>query len=206
MPVLKGFDHPARPTCGWRCIVVRASRPRCRRQVQRSDLPEQLTQRLRDLLAYDAFEMQAQAQLAGVEGQSVVYELGPEYKVSFRFGTLSNDQRVKLSNFRISRRVEGRPELDLLQANLTLWADQTTSLGLANSEASPRGADAGADAAAGNAAPPERENREGSEREPCSSSVESERRTAGCSRRSSRPATRPPCAAIWASSATTCSR
>jgi hypothetical protein len=66
-----------------------------------------------------------------------MYELGPEYKVSFRFGTLSEDRRVKLSNFRISRRAEGRTELDLLHANLTLSANHTTSLGLAPSESSP---------------------------------------------------------------------
>ena len=49
--------------------MVRASRATVSPQVQHSDLPEALTKRLRDLLAYDVFEMQAQAQLAGTEGQ-----------------------------------------------------------------------------------------------------------------------------------------
>ena len=66
----------------------------------------------------------------------MVYELGPEYQVSFRFGTLLENQRVKLSNFRIARRVEGRPEATLLQTNLNLRLDQMTSLGLAKSEES----------------------------------------------------------------------
>jgi hypothetical protein len=135
MPVLRGFDHPARPM-RLEVLVVRASRSPASPPVRRSDLPEQLTKRLQDLLTYDVFERQAEAQLAGVEGQWVVYELGPEFRVSFRFGTLLEDQRVKLSNFRISRRVEGRPEATLLQTNLNIWLDQTTSLGLAKSEAS----------------------------------------------------------------------
>jgi hypothetical protein len=106
-------------------------------QTQRSDLPEELTKRLRGLLAYDNFEKQAQAQLSGAEGQRVIYELGPEYKVSFRFGNLTDDRQVKLSGFRIARRVEGKAEEVLLHANLMLPIDHTTSLGLATSEQSP---------------------------------------------------------------------
>lgn len=135
MPVLRGFDHPARPL-RLEVIVVRASRSQVSPPLPRSDLPEQLTKRLNNLLKFDVFETQAQAQLAGVEGQWVVYELGPEFRVSFRFGTLLENQRVKLSNFRISRRVEGRPEATLLQANVNLRLDRTTNLGLAKSEES----------------------------------------------------------------------
>jgi hypothetical protein len=135
VPVLRSFDHPGRPM-RLEVFIVRASRSLVSPQMRHSDLPEQLTKRLHDLLAYDNFEMQAQAQLGGMEGQPVIYELGQEYKVSFRFGTLTDDQRLKLSNFRISRQGEGRPEKNLLQTNLTLWIDQTISLGLAKSEAS----------------------------------------------------------------------
>jgi hypothetical protein len=136
MPVLRSFDHPARPL-RLEVIVVRASRSQVSPPLQRSDLPEQLTKRLQGLLRYDVFETQAQAQLSGVEGQKVIYELGPEFRVSFRFGTLLEGQRVKLSNFKISRRVEGRPEAMLLQTNLNIQCDRTTNLGLARSEDSP---------------------------------------------------------------------
>ena len=136
VPVLRSFDHPPRPL-RLDVSVVRASRaPAVSPQVQRSDLPDWLTKRLHDLLKYDIFEVQAQAQLAGLEGQRVEYELGPEYKVGFRFGTLLQDQRLKLANFRISRRVEGRPEANLLQSTLTIGLDQTISFGLAKSESS----------------------------------------------------------------------
>jgi hypothetical protein len=139
MPVLRGFDHPARPL-RLEVLVVRASRSEVSPPLPRSDLPEQLTKRLHNLLKYDVFETQAQAQLSGVEGQWVVYELGPEYRVSFRFGTLMENQKgysiVKLSKFRISRRMEGRAEASLLETNLNLRLDRTSNLGLAKSEGS----------------------------------------------------------------------
>lgn len=136
MPLLRAYDHPARPL-RLEVFVVRASRSVVSPQVQHSDLPESLTKRLHGLLAYDVFEKQAQAQVAGAEGQGVVYELGPEYKVSFRFGTMSDDRRVKLAGFQVLHRAEGRPEMVLLHANLTLSLDHTTSLGLTNNETSP---------------------------------------------------------------------
>lgn len=134
-PVLRSFDHPAR-AMRLEVFIVRASRTTVSPQVRHSDLPEQLTKRLRGLLAYDNFDMEAQALLGGVEGQQVIYEMGQGYKVSFRFGNLTDDQRVKLSGFRISRQAEGQAEKILLQANVPLQCDQTMSLGLAKSEAS----------------------------------------------------------------------
>jgi hypothetical protein len=136
MPALRAYDHPSR-SLRLEIYVVKASRSTVSPQVQRSDLPEDLTKRLRGLFAYDSFEKQAQAQLAGAEGQWVVYELGPDYKVSFRFGSLSEDRQVKLSSFRIARREEGKAEAVLLHANLMLPIDHTTSLGIASSESSP---------------------------------------------------------------------
>jgi hypothetical protein len=134
VPVLKSFDHPPRPL-RLEVLFVRASRAVVSPQVQHSDLPEAMTRQLRNLLGYDVFETQARAQLGGLEGQSVVYEVGQDYRVSYRFGTVMPDQRVKLSNFRIVRQAtEARPKAVLLHANLNLWLDQTMNLGLAKSE------------------------------------------------------------------------
>lgn len=133
VPLLHGFDHPARPV-RLEVIVVKASRNQVSPPVKRSDLPEQLTRRLRQLLPYDIYETQAQAHLNALEGQSVIYELGNDFEVSFRLGTLLDEQRVKLSNFRITR--QSRPGTSLIHTNLNLRVDQTMSLGLAKSEAS----------------------------------------------------------------------
>lgn len=133
VPRLHSFDHPPRPV-QLEVMIVKASRNQVSPPVKRSDLPEQLTRRLRQLLPYDIYETQAQAQLHALEGQSVSYELSNEYEVSFRLGTLLNEQRIKLSNFRITR--QSRPGTPLIHTNLNLTVDQIMNLGLAKSEAS----------------------------------------------------------------------
>jgi hypothetical protein len=133
VPLLHGFDHPARPV-RLEVMIVKASRHQVSPPVKRSDLPEQLTRRLRQLLPYDIYETQARAQLNALEGQSVIYELGNDYEVSFRLGTLLEEQRIKLSNFRITR--QSRPGAPLIHTNLNLRVDQIMNLGLAKSEAS----------------------------------------------------------------------
>jgi hypothetical protein len=136
VPVLRGFDHPALPL-RVEILIVKASRLTVSPSIARSDLPEALTRRLRELLPYEIYELQAQAQLASQEGQAVAYELGDDYVVSFRLGTLIAAQRIKLVNFEISRRAANRKStMPLVHTNLNLCLDQTMSLGLARSEGS----------------------------------------------------------------------
>ena len=106
-------------------------------QAIRSDLPEGLTRRLRELLPYDIYEMQAQAQLGSQEGQAVAYELGDDYVVSFRLGTLLEAKRIRLANFEVNRRTgKSKSMVPLVHTSLNLCLDQTMSLGLARSEGS----------------------------------------------------------------------
>jgi len=133
VPVLRSYDHPSRPL-NLDIYIVRAIRAP---GAARSELPEELTRRLRGLLPYDIYEVEAQAQLASREGQAVTYALGKEYEVSFRLGTLVNRQRVRLSNFRVLRRTEEhRNGSALIHTNLLLTLEQTTSFGLARTEQS----------------------------------------------------------------------
>jgi hypothetical protein len=133
IPVLRSYDHPSRPL-NLDIYIVRAIRSP---GVVRSDLPEALTKRMRALLPYDVYEVEAQAQLASREGQAVTYALGSEYEVSFRLGTLVDRQRIRLSNFRVLRRTEERPAgSPLIHANLLLTLEQVTTFGLARREQS----------------------------------------------------------------------
>lgn len=136
VPVLRNFDHPAQPI-KVEILIVRASRAVVSPPVARSDLPEPLTRRLRELLPYESYELQAQAQLASQEGQAVAYELGDDYVVSFRLGTLLEAKRIRLANFEVSRRAgKSKSTLPLVHTSLNLCLDQTMSLGLARSEGS----------------------------------------------------------------------
>lgn len=137
VPALRAYDHPARPLT-LELYIVRASRSATPEAI-RSDLPAALTRRLSALLDYNVYEVRAQALLASLEGQAVTYALSGDYEISFRVGTVQAPGRVKLSDFRISRRHgRNRPQPQLLiHTNLSLRLDQTTSLGLARSESSP---------------------------------------------------------------------
>jgi hypothetical protein len=136
VPVLRSFDHPSQPL-KVEILIVRASRALVSPQVTHSDLPAALTRRLRELLPYEIYELQAQATLASQEGQAVAYELGDDYVVNFRLGTLLEARRIKLSNFEVGRHPAGRKvAVPLVHTSLNLCLDQTMSLGLARSEGS----------------------------------------------------------------------
>lgn len=136
VPVLRSFDHPARPLT-LELYIVRATRSAA--SEIRSDLPAHLTSRLSALLPYNVYEVRAQALLGSQEGQAVTYALSGDYEVSFRVGTVVAPGRVRLSDFRVLRRSSrGGPQPQLLiHTNLSLQLEQTMSLGLARSEASP---------------------------------------------------------------------
>jgi hypothetical protein len=135
LQVLRDFDQPARPL-RLELLVVRASRAVVSPPVQRSDLPEELTRRLRSLLPYDSYELEAQAQLATQERESAAFEMGDDFRVSFQLGTVQQDGRVKLSSFQLARKGARKTDPSLIHTNLNLWLDKTVSLGLAKSEAS----------------------------------------------------------------------
>lgn len=137
IPVLRGYDHPSRPLV-LDIYIVWATRPMVSgAPPDRSDLPEPLVSRLRALLPYDVYRVQAQARLSSREGEAVTYALGGEYEVSFRLGTVVAGPRVRLSNFRILRRTEEhRTGAALIHTNLTLPLEQTTSFVLTRKEES----------------------------------------------------------------------
>jgi hypothetical protein len=135
LPVLRSFDHAPR-TLRVEIMIVRASRSAVSPPMNHSDLPDDLTRRLRKILLYDNYDLEAQAQLQPVEGESLTYEIGEGYVVAFRLGTVLPDRRVRLSDFEIGRRLPRRAPQEMLHTNLNLWLDQTMSLGLAKSEGS----------------------------------------------------------------------
>src|ERR1700731_1404318 len=79
VPVLHAFDHPAQPLKVETLLVPPSRAAVVSPQVNRSDLPEPLTRRLRELLPYEIYELQAQANLGSQEGQAGAYELGDDY-------------------------------------------------------------------------------------------------------------------------------
>ncbi len=139
MPLLRAFDHPVRGL-SVEVMIVKASRAVMSPPVSHSDLPPDLTRRLRSLLPYDIYDLAARADLATSEGEAVAYDLGQDFQVSFRVGTVHADRSIRLAEFLVRRSGRGvgaaaKPK-PLIFTNLNLALDQNISLALAKSEES----------------------------------------------------------------------
>jgi len=142
VPSLRAYDRPPEPLRVEVMIVRAYSRPVP--QVSGASLPHWLEERLRGLLRWDYYQVLADSGVETREGQSVSHEVGGLYGVSFEVGSLLQNERVKLNEFKIWRvgagskggaaNVEARESL--LEATLNLWLDKPKVLGLANSESS----------------------------------------------------------------------
>lgn len=133
---LHSYDHPPL-MLDLDVMVVRASRPTVSPPLpDPPEIPAELLSRWRNLLPYRNFHLVARAALEPLEGEEVAYEMGAGYRVSFRLGTLLANRRIKLLGFRL---VKGRrgAEQELIHTTLSPELDQSTSLGLAQDEASP---------------------------------------------------------------------
>jgi hypothetical protein len=140
MPLLRAFDHPIR-ALSVEVMIVKASRAVMSPPVSHSDLPPDLTRRLRSLLPYEIYDLAARADLSTKEGETVAYDLGQDFHVSFRVGTVHSDKSIRLAEFLVRRSgrtgpgVATRPK-PLIFTNLNLALDQNISLALAKSEES----------------------------------------------------------------------
>ncbi len=140
LPLLRELDHPVRPL-SVEVMIVKASRAVMSPPVAHSDLPPDLTRRLRSILPYEIYDLAARADLATSEGEAVAYDLGTDFQVSFKVGTVHADRSIRLAEFLVRRSGRGgagpaaKPK-PLIFTNLNLAMDQNVSLALAKSEES----------------------------------------------------------------------
>lgn len=133
VPTLRGYDRPPEDLRVNVMIVRADTRPAAVAGGQR--LPEWLEERLRELLRWDYYRVLAEAGLDTREGQNLAHEVGDLYGVSFRMGTLLQDERLKLHDFKLWRSGADDGKF-LLEATLHLWLRKPKVVGLANSESS----------------------------------------------------------------------
>lgn len=119
-------------------LLVRASRVAVSPPYQHSDLPDDLTRKLKSHVPYDIFDTQAKAALQSREGEFISYDMGGGYQVSLRLGAALQDGRIRASKFSVVRRSgkAGPPPAKLFQAHLNLLLNQTNVLGFAKDETS----------------------------------------------------------------------
>ncbi len=134
VPTLHAYDRPPQPL-RIRVMIVRASTRVVSGIPEAKPLPPWLEQRLRGLLRWDHYTVLAESGLDTEEGQDVSDEVGGLYGVSFRLGSVFEDERIQLRDFRIWH-ADRKIEKPLLRATLNLWLGKPKVLGLANSESS----------------------------------------------------------------------
>ena len=139
VPTLRAYDRPPERLRVHVLIVRAFSEPVP--AVPGRSLPAWLEDRLQGLLRWDYYQVLAEAGLDTREGENLVHEVGELYGLSFRVGTLYQDERVKLHDFKIWRAGRsvspaGAAHQPLLEATLNLWLAKPKVLGLANSESS----------------------------------------------------------------------
>jgi hypothetical protein len=133
---LRSFDHAARPVA-FDIQFVRAGRSGVSPEPPAQPVDPQLVARLEQLFRYQGYRSLARARLDTREGEQVVYDIAGGYRVSFKLGIVTYEKRVKLSAFRIARRVGDGPEVELIHTAVNLWRDQPLVLALSRDEGSP---------------------------------------------------------------------
>ena len=128
---LQGFDHPVEKL-RLEVKIIRAGPPQV--SGQPTGLPSGLLRRLSELFRYESYSLEAEVELAIQEGVEVSHQIGDEFLLSFRVGTVLEDRRIRLSGFRLTRVTAAPSARPLVATNLTPWLDQTTIVGLAKEE------------------------------------------------------------------------
>lgn len=134
IPVLRSFDHPAL-ALRLEILLVEAG-PQAVSPPTTAALPAELLRGLRALFTYESYEVLARSSLESREGEQVTYDLGEEFRVAFRFGTVLASQRLRLHDFQVSRERAPAPAKALLHTNLNLWLERPFILGLTRGEGS----------------------------------------------------------------------
>lgn len=133
LPLLADFDRPATAIRVEIRIVSAGGREAPASAA--GELPEELLERLRELLRYRNYRLLAGDAIDTLEGGAVRHRLGAGYRVEFRLGRLTDDRRIRLEGFRIFRGNEEETE-PLIHTNISLRVDKPMVLGLARTESS----------------------------------------------------------------------
>lgn len=140
--MLERFDHPPRAMR----LDIHLLRAVAAGQGGGENVPEEVVRVLRQHLRYDHYAILGSVGLTSLEGQAVTYALGDDFDVSFRLGTVLAGQKLRLHDFRITRRP---PRLtaananksrqpaprELLHTHLNLWRDKQFALVLSQESA-----------------------------------------------------------------------
>ena len=134
---LRDYDHPKRPL-ELQFQLLRARRVPFSPPQLSTGVSSVLVGRLRQVLRYDTYDSMVTTSFVSTEGERVAYDFGDDLGMELRVGTVIQDSRVGLKDFRIVRRgpiaIAGSG-VPVLHANLVLRLGQTLAMVLTRDEA-----------------------------------------------------------------------
>lgn len=140
LPVLYGFDHPARPVDIELWLIRASGGPAdalSSPPPAPSNVPPELLRSLLEHLPYRRYDLVAQSRVRSREGQRVTFDLATQYAVRFRLGTIVGERRLRLNDFEVMQQRSRQSPQSLLRSHLNLWLGRNMVLALAAGEQSP---------------------------------------------------------------------
>ena len=127
LALLRDFDHPRRQI-EFEIYILEASR---RGQGDpRSELPAQLIDELGELLAFTSYRLLGEGRFEAMEGENVRFEIGTQFRLGFRVGTVLLDRRLKLYGVEIERRRGDALDEGVFNGHLNVWVGKPLVLAL----------------------------------------------------------------------------
>jgi hypothetical protein len=138
LPVLVGFDHPSRPVDVELWMVrasgkISVSPPVPPRQ---SNVPADLLRALAEHLPYEQYGLLGSSKVRGAEGERMTFQVGGNYAVRFRLGTVVAEQRLRLNDFEVILQPDNGDPVPLLKSQLNLWLGRSMVFALSPGEGS----------------------------------------------------------------------
>lgn len=127
LALLRDFDHPRR-RIEFEIFILEASRRG--RGDPRSELPAQLTDELGNWLAFTSYRLLGQGRFEAMEGETVRFEIGAEFRLGFRVGTVLLDRRLKLYGVEIERSRGAGLDENVFSGHLNVWVGKPLVLAL----------------------------------------------------------------------------
>ena len=132
LPVLYAFDHPARPV-DIELWLVRATDPTVSPPPPSPRvglLPADLLKSLRASFPFHDYSLVGKSNVSALEGEMVTFQVGGDFAVRFRLGTIVGEQRLRLNDFEVMLEPDNGDPVSLLKSQLNLWLERTMAMGM----------------------------------------------------------------------------
>ena len=127
LALLRDFDHPRRQI-EFKIFILEASLRGS--GDPRSELPAQLTDELGNWLAFTSYRLLGEGRFEAMEGEDVRFEIGTEFRLGFRVGTVLLDRRLKLYGLEIERSRGDALDEGVFSGHLNVWVGKPLVLAL----------------------------------------------------------------------------